>query len=87
MHDMTGVEVHMANGKDPGDALRDNQNKGLQDEQERLKDPDHHTPDEEGEDPIPADQLGSADKAEDSPDRMKNPPQVEGPRERSNDMV
>lgn len=77
----------MADGKDPGAARRDNLNKGLQQEAERLRDPDHLTPDEEGEDPAPADALGTADQPEGSPERMKNPPQVKGPRERSNDMV
>jgi hypothetical protein len=77
----------MAGDKDPGEASRQNVNKGLEQEAERLRDPDHHTPDEEGEDPIPADQLGKADKPDASRDRLRNPPQVEGPREESNDMV
>jgi hypothetical protein len=77
-------EARMTTDKDPGEAVRDARNEGLQQEAERLRDPEHHTPDEEqGGDPVPT----SGDKPEDSIDRLKNPPQVEGPREDSNDMV
>jgi hypothetical protein len=77
----------MSSSRNPGEAERDARNEGLKQEQERLADPAHHTPDEDTDDPIPADQLGGTDDAADSIDRLKNPPQVDGPREENNDMV
>ena len=78
----------MAGDNESDETLRDARNKGLQQEQERLSDPDHLTPDEEqGGDPVPAEDLGTARQAPDSIERLKNPPQEEGPREQSNDMI
>lgn len=73
--------------KNHGKALRDARNLGLEKEQERLTKPEHHTPEEsEGGNPDrSAARRKGADPA--SPDLLKNPPQVEGPRERGNDMV
>jgi hypothetical protein len=77
----------MSSSRNPGEAARDAQNQGLKQEQERLRDPAHLTPDEEKGEPIPADQLGGTDSPPDSIERLKNPPQVDGPREENNDMV
>jgi hypothetical protein len=72
--------------RNSGKALRDTRNRGLEKEQERLSDPAHHTPEEdEGGNPPPARDGERAQPA--SPEHLKNPPQVEGPREKSNDMV
>jgi hypothetical protein len=72
---------------DAGKALRDTRNRGLKKEQEQLSDPDHHTPrEDDGGNPdrsaAKGDKAGPASK-----DQLTNPPQVEGPREKSNDMV
>jgi hypothetical protein len=70
-----------------GDALRRARNIGLEQEQERQKDPAHFTPEEAGEDPHPAEPLTEDENAGASPERLKNPPQIKGPRERQNRMV
>jgi hypothetical protein len=74
--------------KDGGRALRETRNRGLEKEQERLTDPEHHKPEEdEGGSPDREEQLEAGRKPAASKDRLKNPPQVTGPREKSNEMT
>jgi hypothetical protein len=74
--------------KDAKDALRRARNKGLREEQDRLSDPDHHTPEEDPgvPDPAPPREIADEDNGA-SEERLHNPPQVKGPREAENDMV
>jgi hypothetical protein len=64
-------------------------NRGLQEKDERLADPDRRPPHSEPEDDAPGgDRTDAAkDKPVDDISRLENPPQSDGPRERSNDGV
>lgn len=73
----------------PDAAERDTRNRGLKEEEKRQHDPDKRTPHREVEhaqvkrkpDPTPVEQD------EDDIAHLENPPQSDGPRERSNDGV
>jgi hypothetical protein len=73
-------------GDNQNSAERDTRNRGLQEEEERLHDPDKRPPHgdgDEGTEPArPASQPDTDDIA-----NLENPPQKDGPRERSNDSV
>jgi hypothetical protein len=71
------------------DAERETRNRGLQEEDERLRDPEQRPPHSaietdatEPERPAAAEKKPTEDLA-----HLENPPQTEGPREKSNDAV
>ena len=67
-------------------AAERNQNRGLEEKEEELRQPDERPPHHEQTTPSP--QRGRSQEAPvDSPEQLENPPQTEGPRERSNDAV
>lgn len=79
----------MTDRKKTPDAERATRNRGLQEEDERLHDPDRRTPHRaveqdapEPERTVTPDEVSSEDIAQ-----LENPPQAEGPRERSNEGV
>jgi hypothetical protein len=78
----------MTGSKDDQEAVRQ-RNLGLKQEQQRLRDPDHLTPEEESPvpDPEPPPLTTNDQDNGGSTERMHNPPQVKGPREDQNDMV
>jgi hypothetical protein len=65
---------------------RDSLNRGLQEEEERLQDPERRPPHHgmEGDTPEP-ERPATQDKADEDIAHLENPPQTEGPRERSNE--
>jgi hypothetical protein len=68
------------------DAERDTRNRGLQDEEERLRDPDGRAPHSsmESDETEPERPVTPQEKSEEDIAHLENPPQSEGPRERSN---
>ncbi|HSJ05871.1 MAG TPA: hypothetical protein VK936_04155 [Longimicrobiales bacterium] len=64
-------------------------NRGLQEKDDRLADPDRRPPHSEPEGGAPGGDREGATKETPADDisRLENPPQTEGPRERSNDAV
>lgn len=78
----------MTRGGDSKDAERDTRNQGLKEEERQLHDPDERTPHGAEDDDVPAPKRPGT-PAEDSDDiaHLENPPQSDGPRERSNDSV
>lgn len=73
--------------RDSGRTKRDSLNRGLQEEEERLQDPERRPPhhDMEGEASEPERPAEPQEKADDDIAHLENPPQTEGPRERSNE--
>jgi hypothetical protein len=72
--------------KAPDAAERDTRNRGLEEEEKRQHDTDAHPPNRA----VEHDTVKPASKAEDDADdiaHLENPPQTDGPRERSNDGV
>jgi hypothetical protein len=72
-------------------ASRDAMNRGLDKEQDRLEDPDRRPPHHEEMSPADAShaERPSTPQEDDEEDiaHLENPPQAEGPRERSNKSV
>jgi hypothetical protein len=73
----------------PKDAERDTRNRGLQEEEKRLHDSDARPPhsDMETDATQPERPTTPPENAEEDIAHLENPPQAEGPRERSNDAV
>lgn len=73
----------------PDKAERDTLNRGLQDEDDRLRDPDGRPPHSsmESDASEPERPVTPQEKQEQDISHLENPPQSEGPRERSNDAV
>lgn len=71
------------------DAERVTRNRGLQEEDKRQHDPDKRTPHRAVEQDAPESERPTTPDEESSQDiaHLENPPQAEGPRERSNDGV
>jgi hypothetical protein len=72
-----------------GSAERDARNRGLQEEEERLRDQDARPPhgETDADDSVPERPTAPAEGQEGDIGNLENPPQTEGPRERSNDAV
>lgn len=68
---------------------RETVNRGLQEKDEQLADPERRPPHAEPDDDAPGGDRAGAPKEKpvDDISRLENPPQTEGPRERSNDGV
>lgn len=63
-----------------------NQNRGLEEQADELRDPARRPPHHEQTTPSP--RRGHAQEPPaDAPEHLENPPQTEGPRERANDAV
>jgi hypothetical protein len=64
-------------------------NKGLQEEDKRLRDPDQRTPHRAVEQDSPEQERLTTPQEENDQaiSQLENPPQTEGPRERNNDAV
>jgi hypothetical protein len=70
------------------DATRDALNRGLQDEEENLHDPDARPPHAEPEEDAATRTRPAKTRTEPGDvANLENPPQVDGPREESNDGV
>lgn len=71
------------------EAERETRNRGLQEEDERQHDPDKRTPHRAIEQSAPEQERPTTPDEEANEDiaQLENPPQAEGPRERSNDGV
>jgi hypothetical protein len=70
------------------DAERDARNIGLQEEAKRLRDTEDRTHgDIESDSTAPERPVKAPEEGEKDLAHLENPPQVEGPRERSNDAV
>jgi hypothetical protein len=74
---------------DKKDAERDARNRGLQEEEKRLHDADQRPPhsDMETDASEPERPVNTQEVEDDDIARLENPPQADGPRERSNDSV
>lgn len=70
-------------------AERDTRNRALQEEDRRQHDPDKRTPHRATEQDAPEQERVTTpdESSEQDIARLENPPQAEGPRERSNDAV
>lgn len=71
------------------DADAATRNRGLQEEEKRLRDPEQRTPHRAVEQDAPEQERPTtpAEEVDQSVSQLENPPQSEGPRERSNDAV
>ena len=79
----------MADDKRSKDAGTSARNRGLQEEDKRLRDPEQRTPQRAVEQDAPEAERSTTpqeDQAQ-SIEQLENPPQTEGPRERNNDAV
>lgn len=74
---------------DPNEAARETRNRGLKEEDHRLHDADKRTPHRtvEQNSPEPERLTTPQEDAEQDIGNLENPPQAEGPRERSNHAV
>ncbi|HSJ10457.1 MAG TPA: hypothetical protein VK928_11110 [Longimicrobiales bacterium] len=72
--------------KDADAAERNTRNEALQNEDDKLHDPDQRTPHRAVDRSTPARQ-DTPDVAKEDIANLENPPQTEGPRERNNDAV
>jgi hypothetical protein len=72
-----------------GRAERDTRNRGLQEEESRLRDAERRPPHRAADQDTPESErpVTPQEKAESDIAHLENPPQAEGPRERSNDGV
>lgn len=72
-----------------GEAERETRNRGLQEEDRRQHEPDERTPHRAVEQDAPEQERPTTPDEEQDQDiaELENPPQAEGPRERSNDAV
>lgn len=79
----------MADEKRTSDAERTTRNRGLQEAEKRQHDPDQRTPHRAVEQNAPEQQHPATpdEKSEQDIAQLENPPQSEGPRERSNNGV
>jgi hypothetical protein len=68
---------------------KDARNRGLKEEEERLRDPASRPPHGETETDTPEPERPAPVQKDEEADiaHLENPPQTEGPRERSNDSV
>ena len=76
--------------KSDGEALRKAKNEGLQREDNELHDPEHLSPKQSSGKTLPPQKRSKGGPPEDQgekPESLENPPQVDGPREKSNDAV
>jgi hypothetical protein len=71
------------------DAEKETRNRGLEQEEAQLRDPDKRAPRRaaEQDQPEPERVTTPQEKAESDVAHLENPPQTEGPRERSNESV
>jgi hypothetical protein len=74
---------------DPALVARATRNRGLDESQERLSDPELRTPHRAADQasPEPERPVRPDEEAEQDIAQLKNPPQTEGPREENNDAV
>lgn len=79
----------MTDSKRTSEAERETRNRGLQEEDKRQHDPDKRTPHRAVEQGAPEPERPPTPDEERSEDiaQLENPPQAEGPRERSNEGV
>lgn len=79
----------MAGSRQPDEAERATRNRGLQEEDKRQHDPDKRTPHRAIDQDAPeAERLTTpAEEHDEDIAQLENPPQAEGPRERSNNSV
>ncbi|HEX6309599.1 MAG TPA: hypothetical protein VFZ69_15490 [Longimicrobiales bacterium] len=78
----------MAGKKQAEAAERETRNRGLQEEEQRQHDPEKRTPRRAVEQAPETERPTTPDEEQDEDiARLENPPQAEGPRERSNDAV
>jgi hypothetical protein len=75
----------MADRKSTSDAERTTRNRGLEETEKRQRDPDQHTPHRAVEQNAPP--AAPDEKSDEDIAHLENPPQSEGPRERSNNGV
>ncbi|MEX1184324.1 MAG: hypothetical protein WEF86_13915 [Gemmatimonadota bacterium] len=68
---------------------RATRNKGLQQEQQRLEDPDGRSPHSAAQQdaPVPERPITILEEADEDIAHLENPPQTDGPREKNNDAV
>ena len=86
---MTDRNPTPAGQNQSSDAERETRNRGLQEEDKRQHDPDKRTPHRaiEQETPEPERMTRQDEEADEDIAQLENPPQAEGPREKSNDAV
>ena len=79
----------MADHERTTDAERSTRNRGLEEAEKRQRDPDQHTPHRADEQGHPEQERTATpdEKSEQDIAQLENPPQSEGPRERSNNGV
>lgn len=79
----------MGDRKRTGKAERDTRNRGLQEEEKRQHDPEKRTPHQAIEQDAPEQERPGTPAEDNEQDiaHLENPPQADGPRERSNDSV
>lgn len=79
----------MSEQKKGTEAEKETRNRGLQEEDKRQHDPDKRTPHRAIEQDAPEQERPTTPDEERSEDiaQLENPPQAEGPRERSNEGV
>lgn len=83
---MTKQQSHESN---KSDAETETRNQGLEQEEAQLRDPDKRAPRRAAEQDQPEPERPTPPQEESQSDvaHLENPPQTEGPRERSNDSV
>lgn len=71
------------------EAAQDARNRGLENEEENLRDPDERSPHKAVDRTSPEQERVRTpqETSEQSISQLENPPQAEGPRERNNDAV
>lgn len=79
----------MADDKRTTDAGASARNRGLEEEDKRLRDPEQRTPRRSVEQKAPEPERPTTPQEDQAGaiEHLENPPQAEGPRERSNDAV
>jgi hypothetical protein len=83
---MTKQRTHESNGSDAETEAR---NRGLQEDEAQLRDADKRTPRRAAEQDQPEPERPTTPQEAEQSDvaHLENPPQAEGPRERSNESV
>ncbi|HSK20626.1 MAG TPA: hypothetical protein VK912_15850 [Longimicrobiales bacterium] len=86
---MTDRNPKSAGRDKSSEAERETRNRGLQEEDKRQHDPDKHAPHRAVEQDAPEQERLTTQDEKDGEDiaQLENPPQSEGPREKSNDAV